>query len=137
MAYRYDVYGVGNAIVDTEVELEDSFLTGHRLDKGIMTLVPAEAQAELLESLADHAQHGSAGGSAANTMTAVAHFGGSAFFTGKIGDDMHGALYRESLAEAGAYTPLIDRVYPLEEARAAHAYVDTGRKKGNVVLRVG
>ena len=101
MAYRYDVYGVGNAIVDTEVEVEDSFLTGHRLDKGIMTLVPVEAQAELLESLADHAQHGSAGGSAANTMTAVAHFGGSAFFTGKIGDDMHGALYRESLAEAG------------------------------------
>ena len=40
MAYRYDVYGVGNAIVDTEVEVEDSFLTGHRLDKGIMTLVP-------------------------------------------------------------------------------------------------
>lgn len=46
-------------------------------------------------------------------------------------------LFLKSLAEAGAYTPLIDRVYPLEEARAAHAYVDTGRKKGNVVLRVG
>ena len=66
-----------------------------------MTLVSAESQAELLESLAGHAQHGSAGGSAANTVTAVAHFGGSAFFTGKIGNDMHGALYRESLAEAG------------------------------------
>ena len=101
MAYEYDVYGVGNAIVDTEVEVEDSFLTGKGLDKGIMTLVSAEAQAEMLESLAGHAQHGSAGGSAANTMTAVAHFGGRAFFTGKIGDDMHGALYRESLAEAG------------------------------------
>ena len=95
------MYGVGNAIVDTEVEVEDSFLAGHNLDKGIMTLVSAEAQAEMLDSLAGHAQHGSAGGSAANTMTAVAHFGGRAFFTGKIGDDMHGALYRESLAEAG------------------------------------
>lgn len=101
MAYQYDVYGVGNAIVDTEVEVEDSFLTGRQLDKGIMTLVSAEAQVELLEGLADHTQHGSAGGSAANTMTAVAHFGGRAFFTGKIGNDMHGALYRESLAEAG------------------------------------
>lgn len=101
MAYEYDVYGVGNAIVDTEVEVEDSFLAGHSMDKGIMTLVSAEAQAALLESLAGRARHGSAGGSAANTMTAVAHFGGSAFFTGKIGDDMHGALYRESLAEAG------------------------------------
>ena len=101
MANEYDVYGVGNAIVDTEVEVEDSFLSGHGLDKGIMTLVSAESQAELLKSLTGHAQHGSAGGSAANTVTAVAHFGGSAFFTGKIGNDMHGALYRESLAEAG------------------------------------
>ena len=46
-------------------------------------------------------------------------------------------LFLKKLAEAGVYTPLIDRVYPLEEVRAAHAYVDTGRKKGNVVLRVG
>lgn len=101
MAYDYDVYGVGNAIVDTEVEVEDSFLAGHGMDKGIMTLVSPESQAALLRSLAGHAQHGSAGGSAANTMTAVAHFGGRAFFTGKVGDDAHGALYRESLAEAG------------------------------------
>ncbi len=101
MAHEYDVYGVGNAIVDTEVEVEDSFLTGHSMEKGIMTLVPPESQAVLLKSLAGHASHGSAGGSAANTMTAVAHFGGRAFFTGKVGNDMHGALYRESLAEAG------------------------------------
>lgn len=101
MGYQYDVYGVGNAIVDTEVEVEDSFLADRGMDKGIMTLVSPEDQAVLLRSLTRHAQHGSAGGSAANTMTAVAHFGGRAFFTGKIGDDMHGALYRESLAEAG------------------------------------
>lgn len=101
MTYRYDVYGIGNAIVDTEVEVDDAFLVAQRLEKGIMTLAPAEAQAVLLASLAGRAQHGSAGGSAANTMTAVAWFGGAAFFTGKIGDDMHGALYRESLAESG------------------------------------
>ena len=101
MAYRYDVYGIGNAIVDTEVEVEDAFLASHGLAKGIMTLVPADAQAALLAALEGRARHGAAGGSAANTMTAVAHFGGRAFFTGKIGDDMHGALYRESLAEAG------------------------------------
>jgi sugar/nucleoside kinase (ribokinase family) len=101
MAHEYDVYGVGNAIVDTEVEVEDSFLTGHSMEKGIMTLVSPESQAVLLRSLAGHASHGSAGGSASNTMTAVSHFGGRAFFTGKVGDDMHGALYRESLAEAG------------------------------------
>jgi NADPH:quinone reductase-like Zn-dependent oxidoreductase len=42
--------------------------------------------------------------------------------------------YLASLAEAGAFQPFIDRRYPLENAAEAHAYVDTGRKKGNVVL---
>lgn len=40
------------------------------------------------------------------------------------------------LAEAGEFKPVIDRVYPLENAAEAHAYVDTGRKRGNVVLTV-
>jgi NADPH:quinone reductase-like Zn-dependent oxidoreductase len=42
--------------------------------------------------------------------------------------------YLASLAQAGAFQPVIDRSYPLENAAEAHAYVDTGRKRGNVVL---
>lgn len=38
------------------------------------------------------------------------------------------------LAEQGALTPVIDRCYPFDEMRAAHAHVDTGHKKGNVVV---
>jgi NADPH:quinone reductase-like Zn-dependent oxidoreductase len=41
------------------------------------------------------------------------------------------------LAESGEFKPVIDRSYPLEHAREAHAYVDTGRKRGNVVLTIG
>lgn len=41
-----------------------------------------------------------------------------------------------SLAEAGEVKPVIDRTYPLESAAEAHAYVDTGRKRGSVVLKV-
>jgi NADPH:quinone reductase-like Zn-dependent oxidoreductase len=40
-------------------------------------------------------------------------------------------------AEAGVFKPVIDRRYPLERAAEAHAYIDTGRKKGNVVMTVG
>ena len=42
--------------------------------------------------------------------------------------------YLASLAEAGVFRPFVDRRYPLENAAEAHAYVDTGRKRGNVVL---
>lgn len=101
MDKRYNVFGIGNAIVDTEVQVEDLLLSTHGLDKGIMTLVSADDQALLLEGLAGYEQHGAAGGSAANTMVGLAQYGGTAFFSGKIGDDMSGALYRESMAEVG------------------------------------
>lgn len=48
-------------------------------------------------------------------------------------DDLHRLA---ALAEAGDFQPVIDRVYPLEQIVAAHRYVDTGRKKGNVIISV-
>ena len=53
--------------------------------------------------------------------------------TAMAADDMQ-LLAR--LAESGALRPVIDRCYPLASAAEAHAYVDTGRKRGSVVLRV-
>jgi len=98
---RYDVFGIGNAIVDTEILVEDLLLSSHGLQKGIMTLVSPEDQAALLDGLSSYEQHAAAGGSAANTMVGLAQYGGSAFFSGKIGNDMSGALYRESMAAVG------------------------------------
>jgi NADPH:quinone reductase-like Zn-dependent oxidoreductase len=37
------------------------------------------------------------------------------------------------LVESGAFTPLIDRTYPLDQIVEAYRYVETGRKVGNVV----
>ena len=101
MEKRYDVFGIGNAIVDTEVQIEDRLLTRHALDKGIMTLVSVDQQATLLEGLTGYEQHGAPGGSAANTMVGLAQFGGRGFFSGKVGDDAAGALYRDGMAEVG------------------------------------
>jgi len=46
-------------------------------------------------------------------------------------DDMR---FLAQLAETGELKPVIDRSYPLENAAEAHAYVDTGHKRGSVVL---
>ena len=42
--------------------------------------------------------------------------------------------YLAGLAASGEFRPVIDRRYPFERMVEAHAYVDTGRKKGNVVV---
>ena len=47
------------------------------------------------------------------------------------------ALFMKGLIEAGKYRPVIDRVYPMDQAAEAHRYVETWRKTGNVVLAIG
>ena len=101
MAQRYDVYGVGNALVDLEVQVDDAFLASQGLEKGVMSLASVAEQERALSALGGRRRQEEAGGSAANTMVGVALSGGTAFYSGKVGHDPAGALYRHSMAEAG------------------------------------
>ena len=96
-----DVFGVGNALVDILALVEDDFLITQSLDKGGMQLVDADRQSALLAPLDASKLQLQAGGSAANTMVAIAQSGGTGVYAGKVADDEHGAFYRKGLVDAG------------------------------------
>ena len=109
MTKRFDVYGIGNALVDTEIEVSDEVLIDYGLMKGSMTLVTDDKQSKLLAALSGYKQIKAAGGSSANTMVGISLFGGSTCFTGKIGDDPSGAFYGNEMDAQGVKF-IIDKV---------------------------
>ncbi|TWU56935.1 5-dehydro-2-deoxygluconokinase [Rubripirellula tenax] len=97
----FDVFGVGNALVDIQATVEDAVLTELVLDKGIMTLVDDARQREVLAKLDGRPLNRCAGGSAANTIVAVAEFGGKSAFVGKIGNDDVGKFFLKDMQDLG------------------------------------
>jgi sugar/nucleoside kinase (ribokinase family) len=113
---RYDVYGIGNALVDTEYEVTDEFLNLAKLPKGVMTLIGAEDRQRLIHLLEQEHEHQavklSGGGSAANTVVAVSQLGGRAFYSCKVANDDTGDLFVRDLKDLGIDTNLSDSREP-------------------------
>ncbi len=97
----FDVYGLGNALVDEEYKVDDGFLRSHELAKGHMTLVEESQLDGLVGALSDLSPKRMSGGSAANTMTAVQAFGGSAFYSCKVADDATGNYFLDNMSSLG------------------------------------
>jgi len=100
---KYDVFGVGNALVDTLAFIDDDFLRERDLNRGVMTLVDAETQGRLLLDLQHTELTLRSGGSACNTMITIAQSGGTAFYTGKVSRDTNGEFYRQDLLQNGVH----------------------------------
>jgi adenosine kinase len=96
---RYDVLGIGNAIVDVIARAEDDFLVAQGMHKGTMALID-EARAEQIYAAMGPAVE-SSGGSAANTIVGVASFGARAAFVGKVNDDELGRTFAHDIRSAG------------------------------------
>lgn len=100
---RFDVYGLGAALVDTELRVTDAELRIHGIEKGVMTLVDEPRQNQLLEVFGDHLTlaRRASGGSGANTVIAVSCFGGRGYYSCRVADDDNGHFYLRDLAAAG------------------------------------
>lgn len=101
---RYDVYGLGNALVDLEYAVDDAYLRDMDLAKGHMTLVDESRIDALAASLDDHEPKRRAGGSAANTVFAVQAFGGRGAYSCRVADDDLGRFFLEEFGTAGVAT---------------------------------
>lgn len=100
---KYHVYGIGAALVDTEIDVSDADLEQFGIQKGVMTLVDEDQQHVLVDQLSGHLVHSkrASGGSAANTIIAASYFGGKNFYSCKVADDENGKFYINDLRAAG------------------------------------
>jgi sugar/nucleoside kinase (ribokinase family) len=99
----YNVYGIGAALVDTEIEVNDDFLAQCQIDKGVMTLVDEARQHELMGLLSEHlvASKRASGGSAANSIIAASYFGAKTYYSCQVANDENGEFYLADLNRAG------------------------------------
>ncbi len=95
----FDVVGIGNALVDVITHHGDEFLRGEGLVKGSMTLIDTERAIRLHRAMGSGVEL--SGGSAANTITGVASFGGRAAYVGKVAADDLGQMYGHDLRAVG------------------------------------
>ncbi len=97
--HRYDVVGIGNAIVDVISQETEAFIVEHELAKGAMTLIDADRATQLYAAMAPAIE--TSGGSAANTMAGLASFGASASYIGKVRNDQLGEVFGHDIRAVG------------------------------------
>jgi sugar/nucleoside kinase (ribokinase family) len=103
---HFDLYAIGNALVDSEYEVSDALLKTMGVDKSHMTLIDTPKRAELLSHLKNLQPRKTGGGSAGNTVVALSQLGGKAFYSCKVADDDLGDFYVQDLQARGVATNL-------------------------------
>lgn len=97
----YDLYAIGNALVDFECRVTDTELDSLAVDKGLMTLIDLPRREAILDGLGTRDIHRACGGSAANTVIAMAQLGGRSFYSCRVASDETGDFYMTDLAANG------------------------------------
>ncbi len=131
---RFDVVGIGNAIVDVFGRCDDDFLVQHGAPKGHMRLVDAATIRELYEAMGPAVEI--SGGSVANTMVGIASLGGRSAFIGKVADDEFGHIFRHDIRAANVHfgTPAANSDIPT--ARSLILVTPDGERTMNTFLGI-
>ncbi|MEX0590762.1 MAG: adenosine kinase [Xanthobacteraceae bacterium] len=98
-AVRYDVLGIGNAIVDVLARTDDDFLVRQKMPKGSMSLIDEARAKSIYDAMGPTTEI--SGGSAANTIAGVASLGGRAAFVGKVKNDELGKAFTHDIRASG------------------------------------
>ena len=136
MKKKYQVTGIGNAMVDILCYENEEFLDENRINKGVMQLIDIN-RAKHLHDIIKVSKKVS-GGSAANTIAGIAKLGGSTTYIGKVKDDDLGNIFVKDLREQGVIynTPLADKIANDQTGRCTIIVTPDGERTMNTYLGV-
>jgi len=131
---RFQVVGIGNAMVDILAHAQESFLAENDITKGIMQLIDMDRAVMLYDRIGPAREV--SGGSAANTIAGIAHLGGRTAYVGKVRNDQLGAIFAHDLRAQGAVyeTAMAPKDWPHETGRCIVLVTPDGERSMNTYL---
>jgi fructokinase len=129
---RFDILGIGNAIVDVLAPVDDAFIRRHDMRKGGMTLIDAERAEQIYAAMPPGQE--TSGGSAANTCAVAAGLGARVAYLGRVADDQLGAVFRHDIQAAGVHFPTPPLVGGVPTARCMILVTPDGQRTMNTYL---
>ena len=118
-----NVYGLGNALVDSIVDVTDTQLQQYQIDKGLMTLIDEKAASDLTALLQGLSYTRACGGSGANTLIALSELGGRGFYNCCVANDEAGVFYLDALKRANLQTQLDEATLPAGTTGQCFAFI--------------
>ena len=131
-ATRFDILGIGNAIVDVVARADDAFLSRHDMTKGAMMLVDSAAAEAIYAAMPPGIE--SSGGSAGNTIAVAAALGARVAYFGKVADDQLGSVFAHDMRAAGAHFPSTPLTGGAPTARCLILVTPDGQRTMNTFL---
>ncbi len=99
---RFHIYGLGSALIDTEIDVTDEALANWHIDKGLLALIDANRLSMLFDAFKDNlvSSRKKTGSPTCNALIAASHFGATTYFSGRVADDADGELFLNELSSA-------------------------------------